>query len=139
MIQENPLILDNSEEWISVDEMIRFPYEKPLLVHSIRKQYHLCVTGHGMDFLIRQGILEDYLHHIRVFARVSPEQKDWILNTLKRRGFMTLMCGDGTNDVGALKQAHIGKFFFTINVLYSIIPFINNRSCYVTGKTRGSY
>ena len=47
------------------------------------------------------------MQHTWVYARVSPSQNELILTTLKSLGYITLMAGDGTNDVGALKQAHI--------------------------------
>ena len=42
-----------------------------------------------------------------MYACVSPSQKELILTSLKSLGYITLIAGDGTNDVGVLKHAHI--------------------------------
>ena len=43
----------------------------------------------------------------RVFARMAPEHKALLVESLKNEGFTTLMCGDGANDCSALRTAHV--------------------------------
>ena len=55
-----------------------------------------------------QDVLKDVVPMCAVFARCNPRQKEAIVAALNLGGFTTLMCGDGTNDVGALRRAHVG-------------------------------
>lgn len=48
------------------------------------------------------------IRHVHVFSRTSPNQKTEIVAQLNNQGNMTLMTGDGTNDVGSLKRADVG-------------------------------
>ena len=73
-------------------------------LRGLRKTHTLCMKGSSLEHLD-----PSLLPLVTVFARCSPAHKEQILIDLGRAsGMHTLMCGDGTNDVGALKQADVG-------------------------------
>lgn len=101
---------DGEWSWTSVEEDVRRGVADSLTNDKFFSSFDLCLTGDGMNFLLDSNVklFHQILPHIRVFARVAPKQKEYVITSLRSLGYTTLMCGDGTNDVGALKHAHVG-------------------------------
>lgn len=94
--------------WQSINGEVVVGIDKPY--KELIKEYDLAITGEGLMFLNehKHSYLIKIIPYISVYARFAPKQKEFVITTLKSLGYFTLMCGDGTNDVGALKHAHVG-------------------------------
>ncbi|KAJ2860082.1 hypothetical protein GGH94_005726, partial [Coemansia aciculifera] len=67
----------------------------------------LAVTASAFNHLVTTNAIRKLLFNIRVFARMTPLGKAECVGLHMERA-VTGMCGDGGNDCGALRAAHVG-------------------------------
>ncbi|KAG6903012.1 hypothetical protein C0995_007445 [Termitomyces sp. Mi166 len=75
------------------------------------QDYSLVVTGDVFRWMINYAPLETLqrmLVKTQIFARMSPDEKNEVVERLQSLGYTVLMCGDGANDCAALKAADVG-------------------------------
>ncbi|KAJ3028992.1 hypothetical protein HK097_005859, partial [Rhizophlyctis rosea] len=81
----------------------------PLLANVGR--YDLAVTGDVFQWLLEYGSTDAFnrmLVKAQIFARMSPDQKHFLVENFQDIGYCVGFCGDGANDCGALKAADVG-------------------------------
>ncbi|KAF7723970.1 hypothetical protein EC973_001486 [Apophysomyces ossiformis] len=103
-------LLDGSIVWRDVDTEEEVDVDS-LLISSGRDDHQLpielALTGRAFEELVTLGKMRRYLLLTRVFARMTPSNKVQCVQLHMEKG-VTAMCGDGGNDCGALRAAHVG-------------------------------
>ena len=113
-LEKDPLDIDKFV-WrgVSTESQRRLVPFVPGTTAKLASEFGLVVSGSDLPLAPTEGretspIWSDAVPYIRVFARMSPSQKEQVIALIRSRGGHPLMCGDGGNDVGALKQADVG-------------------------------
>ncbi|KAH8547645.1 hypothetical protein BGW37DRAFT_230305 [Umbelopsis sp. PMI_123] len=73
--------------------------------------YYLAVTGEAFRWMVDYAppeILNRLLVTGQIFARMSPDEKQELVEMLQQLDYCVGFCGDGANDCGALKAGDIG-------------------------------
>ena len=78
-----------------------------LLVHASAPLHRGVITGKELNDL-SDSELTALIESTNVFARVTPEQKLRLVQSLQELGHVVAMTGDGVNDAPALRRANIG-------------------------------
>jgi len=95
--------------WLSYEDDSAGESYEAKEVPKLAEKYDLAVTGSNLEVAYEYDKdTRTILAHFKVFARMTPDAKETVIECLHSVGMLCLMCGDGANDVGALKQADVG-------------------------------
>ncbi|ORY01301.1 putative Ca2+ pump [Basidiobolus meristosporus CBS 931.73] len=81
-----------------------------IFIHK-SSDYHLAITGEVFRWMIDHAPVElvnRMLVTTQIFSRMSPDEKQELVEKLQDIGYCVAFCGDGANDCGALKAADVG-------------------------------
>ena len=112
------LLLEESDEgsglyWKSYETGLKVETYTASQIPSLSQEYDLATTGKSLAVAFEYD--EDtkkVLGHFKVFARMTPDAKETVIECLHSVGSLCLMCGDGAND---------GKFFSLNDVAVAML------------------
>jgi predicted P-type ATPase len=102
---QGKVVWKNVDTGDQIDDVDAILNDDPREDHQ--KMIELALTGHAFEYLTARNMMRPYLLFTRVFARMTPNDKVQCVQLHMEKG-VTAMCGDGGNDCGALRAAHVG-------------------------------
>ncbi len=101
-------ILNNDEKDYETVHDIHQKFKTKGIEKRQEKNKSLLLNGSDFQFISNQEWRLITKYDQIVFARISPEQKLFIVKEFQRDGYVVGVTGDGVNDAPALKSADIG-------------------------------
>lgn len=77
---------------------------------NLLKKYEEVTIGNEVALALNEGeeYFDEFIKNKKVFSRVTPMEKQAIVESYKRQGEIVAVTGDGVNDAPAIKAANIG-------------------------------
>ena len=75
------------------------------ILYDLSQRYLTDINDENKEY---HDIFIKIISNTLIFARMQPEHKTLLIQCLKKQNKIVAMCGDGVNDVGALRSADVG-------------------------------
>ncbi|CAH0562025.1 unnamed protein product [Brassicogethes aeneus] len=96
---------------------------------------HLAIDGKTWEILKQHysDLIPSVLVRATIFARFQPDQKAQLIGQFQKIDYVVSMVGDGANDCGALKAAHVGVSLSQAeaSVAAPFTSMVNDISCLI--------
>ncbi|AFN83394.1 cation-transporting ATPase [Encephalitozoon romaleae SJ-2008] len=114
-----PVLEENAKsifdvDWLCVGDEEEFTFDKVKLSlyrgndRVSNNEFVVACEGREFDFFRNTHYFQFILEKGAIFARFNPGQKKALIENLRAIGKITMFCGDGANDSGALSSADVG-------------------------------
>lgn len=114
-----PVLEENAKsvfdvDWLCIGDDEEFTFDKVKLSlyrgndRASHNEFVVACEGKEFDFFRNTQYFQFILEKGTIFARFNPGQKKALVENLRANGRVTMFCGDGANDSGALSSADVG-------------------------------
>lgn len=85
----------------------------PKDIPQLSKQYDLATTGKCLQIALADDVMKQVLQYIKIYARMTPDMKETVIECLHSIHLLCLMCGDGMYIFYLYISCLVSKLFYS--------------------------